>query len=198
METLTKRQKQTLDFITSYIEVHEVAPSFEEIRDYFDLSALSSVHEMVTVLVEKGFLKRHKRRERGLSLPKQRTDYLEIPLRGAIACGSPIEAIEDTTETVRVAREHTLRGKLFALRAQGDSMIDDGIWDGDIIIAKQQNTAENGDTVVALIDGNEATLKRFYRENGTIRLQPANSKFEPMYRNDVDIQGVVVKIIRNL
>ncbi len=198
METLTKRQKQTLDFITSYIEKHDVAPLFEEIRDHFDLSALSSVHEMVTALVEKGFLKRQDRRERGLSLLKQRTDYLEIPLRGAIACGSPIEAIEGTTETVRVAREHTLRGKLFALRAQGDSMIDDGIWDGDIIIAKQQNTAENGDTVVALIDGNEATLKRFYRENDTIRLQPANSKFEPMYRNDVDIQGVVVKIIRNL
>ena len=198
METLTKRQKETLDFISSTIEEYGVAPSFDEIRENFDLKARSSVHEIVTSLIEKGHLKRDERRKRGFFLPKQRTDYLEIPLRGVIACGSPIEAVEDTTETIRVAREYGLRGKLFALRAQGESMVEDGILDGDIIIAKQQNHAENGDTVVALIDDNEATLKRFYKENGTFRLQPANKKFEPIYRTDVDIQGVVVKIIRNL
>lgn len=199
MNTLTKRQQETLDFITSYIDEHEVAPSFEEIRDHFGLKAISTVHDRVSALVDKGFLKRHDRRERGLSLPKKRTDYLEIPVIGAISCGSPIEALqEDSDKKIKVAREYPLRGKLFALSAKGDSMKDDGILDGDFIIIKQQNHADNGDTVVALLEDNEATLKRYYKETNRVRLQPANGAYEPTYHTDLDIQGVVVKIIRNI
>lgn len=199
MNTLTKRQRETLDYITSYIEENGYAPSFDDIRDHFGLSAISTVHDRVSALVDKGFLKRYDRRERGLSLPKKRTDYIEVPIKGTISCGSPIEALEeDDDTTVKVAREYALRGKLFALRAKGDSMIEDGILDGDIIIAKQQNAADNGDTVVALLEDNEATLKRIYQEQSRIRLQPANGKYEPTYHRHVDVQGVVVKVIRNL
>lgn len=199
MITLTKRQRETLDFITSYIEKHGYAPSFDEIRDHFELSALSTVHDRVSALVDKGFLVRSDRRERGLSLPKKRADYIEIPIKGVISCGSPIEAIEEDGETtVKVAREYGLRGKLFALKAKGDSMIEDGILDGDIIIARQQHTAENGDTVVALLEDNEATLKRFYQETDRVRLQPANAKYQSTFHRNIDIQGVVLKIIRNM
>lgn len=199
MNTLTKRQTETLEFITSYIEKHGYAPSFDEIRDHFELSALSTVHDRVSALVDKGFLIRSDRRERGLSLPKKRTDYVEIPIKGTIACGSPIEAIEENGDTtIKITREYDLRGKLFALKAKGDSMVEDGILDGDIIIAKQQNTAENGDTVVALLEDNEATLKRFYQEKDRVRLQPANIKYQPTYHKNIEIQGVVLKIIRNM
>lgn len=199
MNTLTKRQAETLEYISSYLEENGCSPSFEEIRDHFGLKAISTVHDRITALVDKGFLKRHDRRERGLSLPKKRTDYLEIPVIGAISCGSPIEALQEDADTkVKVAREYALRGKLFALSAKGDSMKDDGILDGDFIIVKQQNHADNGDTVVALLEDNEATLKRYYKEVNRVRLQPANGAYEPTYHTDLDIQGVVVKIIRNL
>jgi len=199
MNTLTKIQRETLDYIASYIEKNGYAPSFDDIRDNFGLSAISTVHDRVSALVDKGFLKRYDRRERGLSLPKKRMDYIEIPIKGTISCGLPIEALEeDDDTTIKVARDYALRGKLFALRAKGDSMIEDGILDGDIIIAKQQNTADNGDTVVALLEDNEATLKRIYQEQNRIRLQPANGKYEPTYHRHVDVQGVVVKVIRNI
>ena len=199
MNTLTKIQRETLDYIASYIEKNGYAPSFDDIRDNFGLSAISTVHDRVSALVDKGFLKRYDRRERGLSLPKKRMDYIEIPIKGTISCGLPIEALEeDDDTTIKVARDYALRGKLFALRAKGDSMIEDGILDGDIIIAKQQNVADNGDTVVALLEDNEATLKRIYQEQNRIRLQPANGKYEPTYHRHVDVQGVVVKVIRNI
>ncbi|PIR77178.1 MAG: repressor LexA, partial [Candidatus Magasanikbacteria bacterium CG10_big_fil_rev_8_21_14_0_10_38_6] len=114
------------------------------------------------------------------------------------ACGKPLEAIETPEEFIRVVREDPLRGNLYALKAKGNSMIQEGIFDGDFIIVKKQQTAENGDTVVAIIDDNEATLKKYYQEKDRIRLQPANPTFSPTYRQEVEIRGVVVKIIRNL
>ena len=198
MNNPTKRQKEILDYIAGYIDENEVSPSLDEIKDKFGLSALSTVHEHITELVEKGFLRRDERKERGLYLPAKRQQYLEVPLVGAIACGQPIEAIEMPAEFIRVAREDSLRGNVYALKAKGDSMIKDGIFDGDFIIVKKQSTAENGDTVVAVIDDNQATLKKYYQEKEQIKLQPANPAFEPIYRKEVEIRGVVVKIIRNL
>ncbi len=198
MNTLTKRQKEILDYIAEYIKENGYSPYFEEIRDKFGLSALSTVHEHITELVNKGWLKRDERKERGLYFPIKRKQYLEIPLVGTIACGQPLEALEIPEAIIKITRDEHLKGNLYALRAKGDSMIGDGIFDGDIIIAKKQDTAENGETVVAVIDDNEATLKKFYREKGIIKLQPANPEFRPIYRKEVEIRGVVVKIIRDL
>lgn len=198
MKSLTQRQKEILEFVAEYIKENEMSPSFNEIKDKFGLSALSTVHEHITELVDKGYLRRDERKERGLYLPAKRQQYIEVPLVGAIACGQPIEAIEMPDEFIRVAREETLRGNIYALKAKGDSMIQDGIFDGDFIIVKKQSTAENGDTVVAVIDENQSTLKKYYQEKEKIRLQPANPEFAPMYRKEVEIRGVVIKIIRNL
>ncbi len=198
MNTLTKRQKEILDFVSDYIKKHGYSPFYEEIGKKFGLSALSTVHEHITELVDKGFLRKDKQKERGLYLPKKRKQYLEIPLVGIIACGEPIEAIEERGEFVKVAREQSLRGNIYALKAKGDSMIDDGIFDNDIILVKKQASADDGDTVVAIVDDNEATLKKLYHENGKIKLQPANPKYKAIYKKEVSIRGVVVKIIRNL
>ncbi len=198
MNNLTQRQKEILGFVTDYIKKNEISPSFNEIKDKFGLSALSTVHEHITELVDKGYLRRDERKERGLYLPAKRQQYIEVPLVGSIACGQPIEAIEMPNEFIKVAREESLRGNIYALKAKGESMIEDGILDGDIIIIKKQESAENGDTVVAIIDDNQATLKKYYQEKNQIKLQPANPAFEPIYRKEVEIRGVVVKIIRNL
>jgi len=198
MNTLTKRQKEILDYVSEYIQKNGYSPYYEEISEKFGLSALSTVHEHISELVDKGYLEKDERKERGLYLPKKRKQYLEIPLVGQIACGQPIEAIEEKEEVIKVAREQSLRGNLYALRAKGSSMIGDGIFDGDIIIVKKQESAENGDTVVAILEGNQATLKRFYLENEKIRLQPANPDHKAIFRKEVEIRGVVVKIIRNL
>ena len=198
MNNLTQRQKEILEFVTEYIKKNDTSPSFNEIKDKFGLSALSTVHEHITELVDKGYLRRDERKERGLYLPAKRQQYIEVPLIGVIACGKPIEAIEMPDEFIRVAREDSLRGNIYALKAKGDSMIKEGIFDGDFIIVKKQNTAENGDTVVAIIDDNQATLKKYFQEKEKIRLQPANPEFAPMYRTEVEIRGVVKKIIRNL
>lgn len=198
MNNITQRQKEILEFVAEYIKENGMSPSFNEIKDKFGLSALSTVHEHITELVDKGYLRRDERKERGLYLPAKRQQFIEVPLVGAIACGQPIEAIEMQGEFIRVVREETLRGNIYALKAKGDSMIQEGIFDGDFIIVKKQSTAENGDTVVAVIDDNQATLKKYFQEKGKIRLQPANPEFAPIYRQEVEIRGVVVKIIRNL
>jgi repressor LexA len=198
MIQLTKRQKEILDYISSYITENRYSPTYDEIKDNFGLSALSTVHEHITELVNKGYIKRDEKSPRGISLTPKKKQYMEIPLKGLIRAGNPIEAIETVNEYVNVVREPSLKGNLYALKVEGDSMIDDGIFDGDIVIAKKQSVADNGDTVVAVIDDNEATLKKFYVENGKIKLQPANPKYKPLFRKEVDIQGVVVKIIRNL
>jgi repressor LexA len=199
MNTLTKRQKEILDFVSEYIQKHGYSPYYEEIGQKFGLSALSTVHEHITELVDKGYLEKDERKERGLYLPKKIKPYLEIPIFGEIACGKAIEVIEERGEFIKVAREQSLKGNLYALRAKGDSMIDEGIFDNDIIIVKKQSVADNGDMVVAIIDDNTATLKKIYIEdNEKIKLQPANPKYKAIYRKEVEIRGVVVKIIRNL
>ena len=198
MPTLTKKQKEVYDFVADYIEEHGYAPSIPEIRDHFQISALSTIHGHLKSLMEKGVLKRTKNVSRSLEIIGQRfTDMMSVPLVGTITAGKPIEAIEIPDQVVEIAKDRRFQeGELYALKVHGNSMIGDGIFDGDFAIVKKQDYADDGDTVVAVIDDNEATLKRFYREKGRIRLQPANPTFSPIYRKEVEVRGVVVKIIR--
>jgi DNA (cytosine-5)-methyltransferase 1 len=199
METLTKRQHQIYEYIKSYIEKKGYSPTYEEIKKKFNLSAFSTVHQHIQTLSEKSFLSKTNNSSRGIALKISEEGSIEIPLLGNITAGKPIEAIEIYEETVSIPRKGIKKTKdYYALRVSGDSMIEDGIFDGDIVVVKKQSVAENGQTVVAIIDDNEATLKKIYREKNRFRLQPANQKILPLYRKEIEIRGVVVKIIRNL
>jgi len=196
---LTKRQKQILDYVKKFIKEKSYSPSFEEIRRHFGFVSKSTVHHHIETLKEKGYLKR----SRTIELPKaeKSSGLVEIPLLGTIAAGEPIEAIQEK-ETIAVPQDKLPRsGDFYALRVMGDSMIDEGINDGDVILVKQQSIAENGQKVVALVDNYEATLKKFYKERGYIRLQPANKTMEPLiFRKgrDISIQGIVLDVIKNI
>lgn len=200
MATLTKRQKQILDYIKSYIDKEGISPTFEEIRKHFKLSALSTVHQHIETLAEKGFLEKNGSSARGVQLKTEEKEaaLIEIPLVGVIAAGQPIEAIEERGETITISKKDVGKsGEYYALKVQGNSMIDEGIFDGDIVVIKKQSVADNGQTVVAIIDDNEATLKKIYREKNGYRLQPANQAMLPIRRKVVEVRGVVAKIIRN-
>lgn len=195
---LTKRQKQVLDFIKKYIARYDYAPSLEEIKKHLRLNSVSTAHYHVQTLQNSGYLKKEDNQPRALST-KEFEQTLEIPLVGTIAAGQPIETIELSDETISLPRSETNKNaEYYALRVSGNSMIDEGIFDGDIVTIKKQETADNGQTVVAIIDENSVTLKKFYREKNQIRLQPANPTLFPIYRKEVEIRGIVVKIIRNL
>ena len=197
MSTLTKKQKQIFDFIQSYNKRHGVSPTFEEIRKHIG-KAFSTVHEHVEALIEKGGLIKNSNSVRSIEISSAEK-MIKIPLLGTIAAGQPIEEITVPDGTVTLTRDEVGKtGKFFALRVTGNSMIDEGIFDGDMVVIRQQTVADNGQTVVAIIDEGNATLKKFYREQNRIRLQPANPTLFPFYRTDVEIRGVVVKIIRNL
>ncbi len=200
MPTLTKRQKQILDYIREYIRKYSISPTFDEIKKHFRLSALSTVHQHVEALKGKGYLTKNENSSRGMEIKKTISDLVQIPLKGAITAGQPIEAIEERGESIAVPKINLPKtGELFGLKVIGDSMTDENINDGDIVIIKKQQNANNGDRVVALIDNNEATLKKLYVEKDKIRLQPANSKFKPIYLKSENllIQGVVIDIIKN-
>lgn len=199
MPNLTQKQKRIFDFIKLYIEENGYSPTFEEIRKFLKLKALSGVYQHVNALIDKGYITRDENASRGLGIRGlEKISTIEIPLVGTIAAGQPIEALETRGETVAIARDTYFDPKqLYALRVAGDSMIDEGIFDGDMVVIKKQETADNGQTVVAVIDKNEATLKKIYREKGRIRLQPANQNLLPIYRTDVEVRGIVIKIIRN-
>lgn len=197
---LTKTQKKIYDFIDEYTEKYGYAPSLTEIGREFGVSTPSTIHKHISNLIEKGLLKRSKGVARSIELIGRKTaEFMTVPVIGTIAAGRPIEAIEVPDDVVEIAKDRRFQdGELYALRVKGNSMIGDGIFDGDIAIIKKQEWAENGDTAVAIIDDNEATLKRYYKEKGGIRLQPANPVFEPIFRKNVEIRGVAIKIIRNL
>lgn len=192
----TKRQKQILDYIESYIKKNDYAPSLAEIKKHFHLSSFSSVHYLVEQLREKGYLKKEDFKARSIEISKNsKTDEVEIPMLGMIAAGEPIEAIENP-ETIKIDPSLLSKnGEHYALKVSGNSMIDEGIFDGDTLIVRQQPTAENGEKVVALINKNAATVKKFYLENNRVRLQPANPSFPPMFPEDILIQGKVVNVI---
>lgn len=200
MTTLTKKQKQIYDFVREYTEEKGYAPSLTEIGEQFGVSTVSTIHKHIANLAEKGLVKRAKGVARSIELMGAKmVDMMTVPVIGTIAAGKPIEAIEVPDDVVEIAKDRRFQdGELYALRVKGNSMIGDGIFDGDIAIIKRQEWADNGDTAVAIIDDNEATLKRYYKEKGRIRLQPANPTFDPIFRKKVEVRGIAIKIIRNL
>ena len=199
---LTIKQKQIFDYIKKYIKKKKYAPSFEDIKKYFRLASRSTVHHHIEALEKKGYLNRFSNRARAIEITKKKNSSIlvNVPLLGIISAGQPIEAIENK-ETIAIPKNKLpYLGEIYALKVVGNSMIDENINDGDIVLVKQQETAENGQKVVALIDNYEATLKKYYRERGHIRLQPANKNMEPIIlRNgrDFAIQGIVLDIIRD-
>lgn len=199
MEPLTKRQKEILEFIEKFIDENGYSPSFREIAYYFEFSSTGTVAEYLNILEEKGYLTRDAISARSLQLTPSFTSGLEswtIPLEGVIDAGKPIEAIR-TGDTIDIPRDMMGR-KTFALKVRGNSMIEDGIFDNDYVIIEQTANARNGDIIVALIDNEKATLKRFYNEKGSVRLQPANKEMKAMHfaKNRVIIQGKVKGVIR--
>ena len=195
---LTKKQAGVFHFVKTYRAKRNYAPSLEEIKRKFGLASVSTAHYYISKLQDAGFLNKEHNQPRAVSVVRAK-QTIEIPILGAIAAGQPIEALEIQNETITITRDEIgKQGRHYALRVQGNSMINEGIFDGDMVVIRKQETAENGQTVVAVIDDNEATLKRFYREGGRFRLQPANPTLFPIYRNEVEVKGIVVKIIRNL
>lgn len=195
---LTKKQKLVLDFVKQYERRRGYSPSLEEIQQHFKLASVSTAHFHIKQLQKKGLLTKEEKQGRTISAVKE-AKALEVPLVGNIAAGQPIEAIETPDETVSVPRSDIkLPFQHYALRVVGDSMIEDGIFNNDIVVVRSQNIADNGQTAVAIIDDNQATLKKIFKEKGKIRLQPANKKLKPIFRKKVEIRGVVEKIIRTL
>jgi repressor LexA len=201
---VTARQRQVYEFICRHIENHDQPPTIAEIGKQFQMTSPASVHSILSALEREGLIKRIPNVSRGIelvTLDKQESaaDAYEIPLLGFVAAGQPIEAIL-AHETVSAPKSMMGRGRMFALRVRGDSMIEENIQDNDIIIVSAQETAENGQMVVALIDGNYATVKKFYREPDFIRLEPANPQFKPIFIKTpgrLQLQGVVRGLIRN-
>ena len=193
---LTKKQKKVLDFIESYNQKHGLAPSHEEMRKHLKLSSVSTVNHYMKILQDKGYISREKNTARSVEIGKKES-IINIPFKGYIAAGQPIEVIEEY-ETIPVPRSLFSTGEFFALGVKGDSMIDEGIFDGDTVIVRKQNTVEDGETAVALINNNEVTLKKIYKEKNRIRLQPANPNLKPFYVKEVIIQGKVISTFRNI
>ena len=197
---LTQRQKQIYEFIKQYIRKKDYAPSLEEIKKHFKLKSVGTIHEHIETLQTKGFLEKTDNQARAINI-FEKEPMAQIDVLGNIAAGQPIEAIAYRQETIAVPKINLPKsGEFFGLRVSGDSMIDENINDGDIVIIKKQHSADSGDEVVALINNHEATLKKIYKEKGKIKLQPANPKIEPIYidPNNLIIQGIVIDIIKNI
>lgn len=198
-DNLTKRQREILDFITDFSKKHGYSPSMREIGDHFGLSSPATIHVHVENLKEKGWIKNSFNLARSVEVIPTKVNWveaLELPLVGLIAAGEPIEAIEDK-ESISVPRDLVRDdANSYVLKVKGDSMIEDGILEGDYVIVERNPSPRNGDVVVALLDNAYATLKKFYREANRIRLQPANSTMKPIYSTDPLIQGIVRGVIR--
>jgi len=198
---LTKRQREILNYLTVYTEQNGFAPSFEEIAENFGYNSLATVHEHLTNLERKGYIKRSYNESRAIEiLPSEAAPRaVELPLLGRVAAGFPIEALE-SNETFCVPDSMIGRGgNHYVLRVRGNSMVDEQIKDGDFVVVNQRERADNGEMVIALINGTSATVKKYYRErDGRIRLQPANETMQPIYvhENDITIQGIVVGVMR--
>jgi repressor LexA len=198
---LTKRQKEILDFIHGFIEEQGYAPSFEEIATAFGYSSLATVHEHLSNLERKGYIRKAYNESRSIEMVPEEgsVSAMELPLLGAVAAGLPIEAIQDQ-ESLSVPMDMVRPGRdNFVLRVEGNSMIDEQIRDGDYIVVSAQPTASDGEVVVALVGGESATVKKLFREPGNrVRLQPANPNMDPIIvdAGDVSVQGVVIGLIR--
>ena len=197
---LTKRQAQIFDFIQSYVNEHKISPSMREICKGVGLSSPSTVHMHLKVLEDKGYIQKEDAKSRALVVKDdnnvEQAGVIRLPLLGNIAAGSPILAEQNIEEEVPLPKSLIDSKSSFMLHVHGNSMINKGIFDGDTIIVKEQNNANNGDVVVALL-GDEATVKTFYKEKDCIRLQPENDSMEPIFARDVQILGVVVGLLRS-
>lgn len=206
---LTRRQREVFDYIRTFIAEHNYSPSLDEIATGMQLSSLATVHKHLSNLAEKGLIRRHWNKGRGIELvssfekPEIVNMAIEacfaLPIKGVVAAGFPIEAFEEHEERLSVPSDMIRDAEeSFVLRVRGDSMIEEGIHEGDFIICERRKEARNGQVVVALVNGYETTVKKFYREGKTIRLQPANSAMEPIIVNakDCEVQGIVVGLLR--
>lgn len=199
--TLYKRQRQIVDFVSQYIQKFGHSPTLQEIAEALGVSSLATVHEHLQALVKKGVMRKYEGAVRGIELVDKRMakllDGVELPILGFIAAGRPIEPMTDPDATLRVTSA-MLSGKkrAFVLQVKGDSMIEEGILDGDFVVCEQEDGVRNGDIVVALLDNGLATLKKFYKESTRVRLEPANSTMKPIFAKNVKIQGKVVGVVR--
>ncbi len=199
---LTRRQRQVLDFIARFLEERSYCPSYEEIGEGLGLSSLATVHKHISTLEAKGFLSRGEHQSRSLELgskflqERRRSRAAGLPLVGRIAAGRPVEAVE-TVETLSL-HDFARQKDVFVLQVRGDSMVEEHILDGDYILVEKTEKAHNGDIVVALVEGTDATLKRFYREGERVRLQPSNAAMEPLVvpAESVRLQGRVIGVLR--
>lgn len=197
---ISPRQREVFDFLNRFINEYGKAPTIAEIQAHFGLNSPSTVHSLLSALEREGLIRRTPNVSRGIEITGSdlTTGECEIPLLGVIAAGRPIEAIL-SQDTICIPRDMLGKGRTFALHVRGDSMIGEGILDGDSIIVESRQTAENGQTVVALIDGGEATVKRFYLERGRVRLEAANPRYKPIIIKPPDrvgIQGIVIGVLR--
>ncbi len=198
LSDLSKKQSEALDAIRAFLATHKYAPSYRDVMKAMGIKSPATAYAHVQQLREKGYIKLRNGEMRSVELTEKSnifTKGVEIPLIGLIAAGSPIEAIEQR-ETITVPLELLPHLNCFALQVRGESMIDDGILDGDYVIIERNFYPKNGDVIVALIDNENATLKRYYREKNRIRLQPANKKMKPIYVKNPTIQGIVRGVIR--
>ena len=205
MENLTKRQNEILDYIKKYTVSHGFPPTIREIGKALDLSSPATIHAHLANLEQKGFIRKQDSKNRAIELlvdneyAKKDELTVEVPLLGKITAGSPIEAIEHPGEYFALPSYLIPKSKeVFTLNVSGCSMINAGILDGDIVIVEKQNTARNGQIVVAMTDENEVTLKTFYKENGYFRLQPENDTMDPIILNNVTILGIAIGLYRKI
>jgi repressor LexA len=202
-EPLTKRQKEVLDFVTQFIEFHGYAPSYREIAAHFKYGSVATVAEHIESLVGKGMLQKSDNEARSIQLVRaddvDATPAISLPILGLVAAGQPIETLGTHPETLEVPPFMVGRRNSYVLQVKGDSMIDEGIHTGDYVVVTEKSVPSNGEMVIALINGGEATLKRYYKERGHIRLQPSNAAMEPIIiepDTPIEIQGVVIGLIR--
>ncbi len=193
---LTKRQREIYQYLKEHIQSKGYAPSIMEIGREFNLNSPATVHKHLSHLETKGLIRKEHNLSRAIEITEETHNGREYAVLGHIAAGRPIEAM-DSRETVSILPD-PLDKDVYVLRAKGDSMIEDQIRDGDYVFVQKRDSADNGETVVALLDNEKATLKRFYRENGQVRLQPANQNMQPIIVNEGDfkIQGVVIGVLR--
>ena len=201
--TLYKRQRQIVDYLTQYIQQNGFSPTLQEIATAIGVSSLATIHEHLEALIRKGVIRKYEGAVRGIEMVDRRLNKsssgVELPLMGYIAAGSPIEPYTDPNATYSVSPQ-MISGKkrAYVLQVKGNSMVDDGILDGDFVIVEEQEEVFNGDIVVALLDNGLATLKRFFKEATRIRLEPANAQMQPIYATRVRVQGKVVGLVRKL
>lgn len=199
--TIYRRQEQILGFLRQFINAHHSAPTLSQIAQALGVSSLATVHEHLATLERKGLIKRNVGHSRSIELTdgfkESITQEFSLPVLGYIAAGAPIEPFTDPNATIGVA-PWLISGikRSFILQVRGESMVGDGIYDGDYVIIEQQETANNGDIVVALLDNGMATLKRYYKEATRIRLEPANARMSPIFARNVKVQGKVVGLVR--